>query len=192
VVRGYKKEAVNVSSVTYVDNDEYASTQEVASLVKAKAAIDGNVVISYGDVLFRKYIVQQLMDIDADFAVAVDADWRDSRNRNRLADYAVCSEPNSKKSLMSRVTLKDIVSDPESPSIEGEWMGFLKVSDKGAKVLKDHLEKLAKEPAMLSKMKMPDLIRGLVKAGQEVRVIYTTGHWLDVDSVSDVVQGSSF
>ena len=41
-------------------------------------------------------------------------------------------------------------------------------------------------------MKMPELIKGLLARGQKVRVIYTTGHWLDVDSVDDVLMGSSF
>jgi phosphoenolpyruvate phosphomutase len=91
---------------------------------------------------------------------------------------------------MSKVTLKDIVSDPEKPGIEGEWMGFLKVSAKGAKVLKEFLA--LQDPAQLMKMKMPDLMKGLIKAGHEVQVFYTTGHWLDVDSVNDVVSGSAF
>lgn len=190
VVRGYKKETVTLTSLAYVDNDEFASTQEVYSLSKASAALEGSCVISYGDVLFKKYILQELMDVEADFVVAVDADWRDSRNRHRLADYAICSEPNSKKAIWSKIALKDIVSDPETPAIDGEWMGFLKLSEKGAKVLREHL---AAQPAdLLRKMKMPDLMKQLVKAGHEVRVIYTTGHWLDVDSVNDVVSGSSF
>ena len=189
VVRGYKKEAVNLPSLTFVDNDEYATSQEVVSLTKAIGALEGRAIISYGDVLFKKYIVQQLMDSDADFAVAVDADWKASRNRGRLADYAVCSEPNS-KTLESRAVLKDVVSDPESAGIEGEWMGFLKVSDTGAKVLREHLASLGDDVA--KKLKMPDVLKGLVKAGHEVQVVYTTGHWLDVDSVNDVIQASSF
>ena len=191
VVRGYKKDAVSLASVAFVDNDEYATSQEVVSLTKAvgAGALEGRAIISYGDVLFKKYIVQQLMDSDADFAVAVDADWKASRNRGRLADYAVCSEPNA-KTLQSRALLKDVVSDPESANIDGEWMGFLKVSDVGARILREHLASL--DPIAAKKLKMPDVLKGLIKEGHEVRVVYTTGHWLDVDSVNDLVQASSF
>ena len=35
VVRGYKKEAVNLPNLTYVDNDDYADTGELDSLLKA-------------------------------------------------------------------------------------------------------------------------------------------------------------
>lgn len=190
VVRGYKKETVDLPSISYVDNDDYATSQEVVSLMKAEAAIEGATVVSYGDVLFKKYIVQELIDTDADFAVAVDADWHASRNKNRLADYAVCSTPSSKKTLLGKVTLRDVVSDPESPGIEGEWMGFLKVSATGAKTLRALLASLGVDAAR--RMRMPDVLASLVKAGNEVRVVYTTGHWLDVDSVTDVVEGGGF
>jgi phosphoenolpyruvate phosphomutase len=41
-------------------------------------------------------------------------------------------------------------------------------------------------------MKLPDLLQLLIADGAKVRVIYTTGHWLDVDSVEDVVVGAAF
>lgn len=193
VVRGYKKEAFGITSLTYVDNDAYESTQEVASLARAKDALTGQTVVSYGDVLFKKYIVQELAETSDDFVICVDANWRESRNKGRVADFVTCSQPNSKRAFLEKVTLKDFVGDGERADVTGEWMGFLKVSDKGAAVLKAALEKLEKEDkTRFDSMKMPDLLRQLVKDGAEIRVLYTTGHWLDVDSVEDVVLGASF
>lgn len=193
VVRGYKKEAFNVTSLTYVDNDAYESTQEVVSLARAKDALSGQTVISYGDVLFKKYIVQELTETTDDFVICVDAAWQSSRNKGRSADFVTCSQPSSKRAFYEKVTLKDFVTDGERSDVTGEWMGFLKVSDAGAKVLKATLEKLEKEDkARFDGMKIPDLLRQLTKDGHEVRVLYTTGHWLDVDAVEDVVLGASF
>jgi phosphoenolpyruvate phosphomutase len=190
-VRGYKKEAFTLTGLTYVDNDSFDSTQEVASLAKAAPSLTGSTIISYGDVLFKKYIAQELMETEDDFVIAVDANWRESRNRGRVADFVVCSEPNSKKSFLSRVTLKEFVSDGDRNDVTGEWMGFLKVSQKGAEVLRAVLEKAATD-AKFNTMKMPDLLRLVQAAGHDVRVLYSTGHWLDVDSVEDVVLGASF
>ncbi|MFO0640567.1 MAG: phosphoenolpyruvate mutase [Polyangiaceae bacterium] len=193
VVRGYKKEAFNVTSLTYVDNDAYESTQEVVSLARAKDALSGQTVISYGDVLFKKYIVQELTETTDDFVICVDAAWQTSRNKGRSADFVTCSQPSSKRAFYEKVTLKDFVTDGERADVTGEWMGFLKVSDAGAKVLKATLEKLEKDDkARFDTMKIPDLLRQLTKDGHEVRVLYTTGHWLDVDAVEDVVLGASF
>jgi len=193
VVRGYKKEAFNVTSLSYVDNDAYESTQEVVSLARAKDALSGQTVISYGDVLFKKYIVQELTETTDDFVICVDAAWQTSRNKGRSADFVTCSQPSSKRAFYEKVTLKDFVTDGERADVTGEWMGFLKVSDAGAKVLKATLEKLEKDDkARFDTMKIPDLLRQLTKDGHEVRVLYTTGHWLDVDAVEDVVLGASF
>src|SRR5690606_1280495 len=49
-VRGYKKEAVNLTGVAYVDNDDYAKTQEVASLARALHSATSAMCVSYGDV----------------------------------------------------------------------------------------------------------------------------------------------
>ncbi len=193
VVRGYKKEALSLTGLTYVDNDAFESTQEVASLAKAKAALSGQTIISYGDVLFKKYIVQELIESSEDFVVCVDANWRESRNRGRTADFVVCSEPNSKRAFLSTVQLVDFVNDGDRSDVTGEWMGFLKVSAKGADVLCALLTRLESDDAVrFNTMKVPDLLRHLIKDGHPVRVLYTTGHWLDVDSVDDVIIGASF
>ena len=62
VVRGYKKDAINLPSVTVVDNDEYDSTGEVASLACAADSIEGETVLSYGDIMFRGFILESLID----------------------------------------------------------------------------------------------------------------------------------
>lgn len=190
VVRGYKKDAVNLPAVKYVDNDAYETTGELASLAKAVDAIEGDVLISYGDVLFKKALAQELTETDDDIVVMVDANFHDSRNRGRVADFVSCSEPASKRSFYNTVTLKGFNPAPEQT--HGEWMGIVKLSPKGAKLVSDRLRALASEPERLRAMKVPDLLEQLVAAGHAVRVIYTAGHWLDVDSVDDVLVGAQF
>ena len=191
VVRGYKKEAVNLGNVTYFDNDAYATTQEVASLACALTAIDGDVIVSYGDVLLKKYIVQELIETDDDFVIMVDSNHRESRNRGRDIDTVVCSEPSSKRAFYDVVTLKKLRPKDEG-EIHGEWMGVVKFSARGAAVLADRLRAFQKEPDRLKTLILPDLLQMLVDAGEKVRVIYTSGHWLDVDSVEDVVVSAEF
>ena len=73
VVRGYRKEAVALKGVRTVDNDRYGETGEVFSLAAARGQIDGETVVAYGDVLFRRYILDSLMTSKADIVLAVDA-----------------------------------------------------------------------------------------------------------------------
>jgi phosphoenolpyruvate phosphomutase len=188
VVRGFAKDTVNVQGATYVDNDQFATTGELASLAAAKTHLDGPCVVSYGDVLFKKHVLDELLDQEGDFVVAVDS--MPASETNRRADWAICSEPHSRKTLFGEVTLKDMATAPDSAGITGEWTGLLKLTANGAKVVADTIAKLS--PADLAKLSVPDLLRRLVKDGKTVRVVYTRGGWLDVDTINDVVRGSAF
>jgi len=71
-------------------------------------------------------------------------------------------------------------------------MGIVKLSPTGSKLVREKLKALAGEAERVRSMKLPDLLQLLIADGVKVRVIYTTGHWLDVDSVEDVVVGAAF
>ena len=73
VVRGFLPEAFDLPALTYVDNPDYADTSELLSL---KCALDANdddvadVFVSFGDVIFRRYVVDTLAETDADIVIA--------------------------------------------------------------------------------------------------------------------------
>jgi phosphoenolpyruvate phosphomutase len=187
VVRGFAKEAVNLPGAAYVDNDAFATTGELASLAAAKSSLeDSACLVSYGDVIFKKHVLDELLDAEGDFVIAVDS----LPAEERRADWAICSEPHSRKTLLGQVVLKDMASAPDSPGITGEWTGILKTSAQGSKIIARMIDAIA--PADLRKLSMPDLLRRLVKDGQTVRVVYGRGGWLDVDTLSDLVKGSAF
>src|SRR5258708_128921 len=75
VVRGYRKEAIDLPGIATVDNDAYAVTGEVASLACALEDLTGDSIVVYGDVLFRRYILDGLLSVAGDIVVAVDALW---------------------------------------------------------------------------------------------------------------------
>ena len=196
VVRGFAKSAVDVQGASFVDNDNYASTGELASLACARSSLDGPCIVSYGDVLFKRYVLDELLETEGDFVVAVDSIAADPAagatpaKAARKADWAACSEPHSRKTLLANVLLKDMLTDPTSPGITGEWTGLLKMSGNGAKAVRELLGTLSEKE--LATASVPDLLRRLVREGREVKVVYTRGGWLDVDTLADVLRGSSF
>jgi phosphoenolpyruvate phosphomutase len=194
VVRGYRKDAVQLPELTYVDNDDYATTGELYSLhlaLEETADQDEALVVSYGDVLFRKYILEALTETEDDFAIAADANWLESVNRHRSADYVRCSMPNSRHAFYSQVTLEEIRDDIAPDEIHGEWMGLLKVSKEGLPRLREIVGEICSGPEGRSAT-VPTLLRELMRRGEKVRVLYSTGHWLDVDSLDDIVAAGSF
>jgi phosphoenolpyruvate phosphomutase len=66
-------------------------------------------------------------------------------------------------------------------------MGFLKLSARGADVLRALLAELMTDPALRARLDMGGIMNALIARGERIRVIYTTGNWLDVDSVEDLL-----
>ena len=194
VVRGYKAEAVNLQGVSYADNADYEDTGELMSL---KCALDANadddhaLYISFGDVLFKRYIVESLAEHDDDFVIAVDTDWQTSVNRGRAADYVSCSEPYSRHAFNSRVLLADAGEELDESAIHGEWTGIMRVSAQAMPRFRELVNAMADDPAN-RKAQLHHLLAALTANKEEVRVVYTTGHWLDVDSMDDVVAAGNF
>ncbi|MCY4132864.1 MAG: phosphoenolpyruvate mutase [Nitrospira sp.] len=194
VVRGYKKEAVSLPNLTYVDNDDFAATGELVSLFKALDSKNGNfqdTIISYGDVLFHTYIPQILFQEPDDWVIVVDSVWEGKTSYTRLGGFAECTVPNSRKAFNARISLKQLGRDLPRESIHGVWMGFLKVSAAAAAQLHGILGEMLADPAN-DKAGMSQLFQELLKRGVPIRVLYTVGHWLDINSLDDLVQAGQF
>ncbi len=73
VVAGYKAEAIDVAGVKVVVNPDYDRSGELASLSCALDRFGDDTVVLYGDLLFRRYILRDLLDTDADLTVVVDS-----------------------------------------------------------------------------------------------------------------------
>lgn len=194
VVRGYKKEAVRLPNLTYVDNAQFADNGELASLSLALQSRKGHfqpTIISYGDVLFNKYIPQALCQESDDCVIFVDSNWQDQTSYARLGGFAECTVPNSRKAFNAKVYLKQLGGAISQDSIHGVWMGFLKLSPKAAAMVDELLMEILARPGN-RKASIPQLLQELLSRDYQIRVLYTVGHWLDINSLDDVVQAGNF
>ena len=194
VVRGYKKEAVNLPNLTYVDNDAFAETGELDSLLKALQSKEGRfqtTIISYGDVLFNTYIPQALLETKDDFVIFVDSDWQEKTGYTRLGGFAECTAPNTRRAFNARIHLRQLGTAIPQDMIHGVWMGFLKVSPEGVTQLHEILSALLANPRN-RKAGMATLFQELLQKNHPIRVLYTVGHWLDINNLDDVIQAGNF
>ncbi len=194
VVRGYKKEAVTLPNLTYIDNLEFSETGELASLSQALRSKKGHfqpTIISYGDVLFNKYIPQALCQEQDDCVIFVDSNWKDQSSYARLGGFAECTIPNSRKAFNAKIYLKQLGKIVPDEAIHGVWMGFLKLSSSAAGQINDLLVEILADPAN-RQADIPHLLQELLQRKWPVRVLYTVGHWLDINSLEDVVQAGNF
>jgi phosphoenolpyruvate phosphomutase len=190
VVRGYRKEAVTVPGIRTVDNDRFAETGEAFSLAQAGDLLNGELVLAYGDVLFRNFILDSLLSSHADVVLAVDAlNWGEPKAHGRdfvLADHRFSGDYlDDTPAHLLRVS-EDL--DGQAPS--GEWMGLARFSALGAAWLRDEIALLETERA-LEDADLPLLITRIA-AKHPVRIKYFTGHWMDVDTLTDVADARNF
>ena len=194
VVRGYKKESVTLPNLQYVDNDEFEETGELVSLLKALQGRSGpnhDTIISYGDVLFNKYIPQSLMQEPEDLVIFVDSQWQDKTSYSRLDGFSECTDPHSRKAFHTKIYLKQMGNQLPEDSTHGVWMGFLKVSAPALATVQDILEEMLASPANRHN-RMDHLFQALLERNHSIRVLYTVGHWLDINSLDDVLQAGTF
>jgi len=186
VVRGAHKEAVALGGVAMVDNDRHAETGEAFSLGQARDAIAGDTVVAYGDVLFRRYILDSLLTSRADVVVAVDT-LGATRAGAGPRDLVVADRRFSGSYLDdSPATLRRVAGDVPAGEVCGEWMGLARFSARGAAWLREEIAAMEAE-GVLEGADMPALLTRLA-ARHPVRVKYFTGHWTDVDTLTDLAE----
>jgi phosphoenolpyruvate phosphomutase len=193
VVRGYAADKVNAPDVEFVENKDFEGTGELLSLHKARDWINGDAIISFGDILFRQHILNNLLAEERDIVIAVDAMWKRRRERqaNGYVDYITATRSYSLRYDEEDAFLEKMGPDLSAEKIHGEWIGLIKTTANGSAGLCDALDVLSKR-LNFCRLRFDDLFNYLVSRGQRVQVLYITGQWLDLDHVEDLAQAHAF
>src|SRR5262249_50214264 len=191
VFGGFRREAMALTGVATVDNDRYAATGEVCSLACARPRLDGETMVVYGDILFRRYILDGLLASDGDIVVAVDALGALAEPRATPRDLVAAERPFSGNYLDDApVRLRAVSPDLPMTQTTGERIGLARLAAEGATWLRQELDLIEAE-GKLETADMPMLLTRLA-AKHPVFVHYITGHWLDVDTLEDLSNARNF
>ena len=193
VVRGYAAEKVQAPDVEFVENEDFEGTGELLSLLKARDRIDGDAIISFGDILFRQHILNNLLAQEHDIVIAVDAMWerRHERGANGYVDYVTATRPYSLRYDAEDAFLAQMGPNLSAEKIHGEWIGLLKATARGSTAICDALNVLSGR-LDFRRLRFDDLFNHLVSSGQRVQALYITGQWLDVDDLEDLARAQAF
>jgi phosphoenolpyruvate phosphomutase len=192
VVAGYKADSIDVTGIRIVVNDDHATTGELASLACASDHFSDDMMICYGDLLFRSYILRDLIENDAPLTVVVDSALDSGRGAG-TQDFAYCSDDDDRSMWAQAVSLERIAEcgAGHGATPQGRWIGMLRVKGEGLEWLNAALSRLRAEPGFGEKS-LPDLINQMIADGHEIRVWYIHGHWLDVNSHADLERAGDF
>jgi phosphoenolpyruvate phosphomutase len=192
VIAGYKEEAINLPDIDKCINDNYESGDELQTLICAQDSFNDDMLILYSDLLFREYILRDLIETDGEVVIIVDSAL-DNPNMTGSPDYAYCSKDDDRSPFMQNVTLTQVSSSAneshKSPS--GYWIGMMRVRKQGREWLEAALEELKSE-SNFNVLTLPDLLNHLIQQGKPINVHYIDGHWLDVNSLDDIDRAGDF
>jgi phosphoenolpyruvate phosphomutase len=185
VIRGFGKEHVHADTVEFVDNDNFETTRELYTLDRAYSQLTGETVIALGDIVFRKYILQMLLDAPEDISIAVDSSWRQRPSFNGQEDLVTVTSSSTTSGAERKHQLKRMDPELHHDSVDGEWIGLFHATAAGTQAIKKAIDELRKTPEF-SKMQMFDLFNHLVQTGVPVAVHFIVGNWVDVDNLTDL------
>jgi len=194
VVRGYKKEQVTAPGVRFVDNDRYAETGELHSLLQAKADLDGPCVILYGDIIFEEPVLEKLVRSQADVAVVVDRAFADTLRAGLPLppgplDLVITeTPPNGRRFVAPQGGSRVLRIGPEVTPEEahGEFIGLAMLSPTGARLLREvHAELESSRAEGLERSSITHILQALIDRGHPVVAVDIHKGWMEIDSFDD-------
>jgi phosphoenolpyruvate phosphomutase len=193
VVGGYRADAIDSRGTALAINDRHAETDELASLacgIDARPdAFDTDLVIAYGDLLFRSYILRDLLASESDFSVVVDS-GHDADTNTTVRDFARCSAPDD-RGLFGQVALLERISRDPAEAPHGRWIGLLSVRGGGLARLRQVLHELRRRPDF-DLLDVPALLNALIERGEAIEVQYVHGHWRGVNDLEEFRRAGDF
>lgn len=187
IIGGYRAEALRDKASRLYVNPRYAETNMVWTLFCAEEELTGEVILSYGDIVYCGEILDRLMASNEDISVAIDVEWESywrSRSENPLEDAETLR-------LATDGRILELGQRPRTLSeIQGQYMGLMKLTPTGVAAMRsvfwssrfDESETgITRESAY-----MTDLLQSVIDSGHRVEAVLVSGPWVEVDTVADL------
>jgi choline kinase/DNA-binding XRE family transcriptional regulator len=190
LIRGYKKEKINYKGINYFENTDYKNNNILNSIFYAEKVINGNIIISYSDILFDSSVVERTLNSDHDISVVVDIDWRGYYVGRK--DHPISEAENVIFNSNNEVEKIGKISTGNE-EVHGEFIGMIKLSNHGTEIFKEHFHRLKKiywnKPFQRAKTfqnaYLTDFIQELVDIGIKVHCVIIESGWKEIDTVED-------
>ncbi len=190
LIRGYKKEKINYKGIKYFENTDYKNNNILNSIFYAEKFINGNIIISYSDILFDSSVVDRTLNSDHDISVVVDIDWRGyyvGRKDHPISEAEnVIFNSNNEVEKIGKI-------NTGNEEVHGEFIGMIKLSNRGTEIFKEHFHRLKKiywnkpfqRAKIFQKAYLTDFIQELVDIGIKVHCVIIESGWKEIDTVED-------
>ncbi len=189
VVTGYKANLIDSSNITKLSNERYFETNMVYTLWCAREQIEGHdVIISYGDICYKPEHLKDLIESDAEFAVADDKNWREywCKRFERPEDDAESLKIDDYGNILEIGYPIDNIED-----VVGQYIGLVKISAKATKKIFATINEIKENNIVVNgrdfdSLYMTDLLDYMVKADEIVTAVFIDRGWVEIDDPHDL------
>lgn len=184
IIGGFRSDRLQGLGVPIVENRDYQRTNMVASMMCGAYLFDGtqDLVVSYGDILYEKRVLDGLLNKRGEVVVSADKNWLDLW-RIRMNDPLEDAETFS---VAGEDRIKELGQKPRDlQGIEGQYMGLNKFSAAGHRKFISHMEKSLAGTGGHRSIAMTDLMQNLIDHRFDVRASWTKSGWIEVDTIDD-------
>ena len=190
VINGYKKDVLENylkdENITFFTNKTFDKTNMVSTLFNAKEFMNDDIVISYSDIIYKKEILEELINSKDDFSVVVDKKWRELwslRMENPLDDAETLKVKNG--------NIVELGKKPNSyDEIEGQYIGLIKISKDTINRVIEFYDNLDRDKIYdgtdFDNIYMTSFIQMIIDDLLDVKPMFIEGGWLEIDSVDDL------
>lgn len=188
VIRGYRGRAIDCGGVRFVDNRRYPEHQILMSLFSARAELCGDVLISYGDIIYRPEIAGALAEAPTPGCLVIDELWADAyegRTDHPVEQAELCQVAPGGQVL-------EVGKQVGPERAFGEFIGFARFSGPLlARLCAIYFEALSRPDApfgaasSLREAYLTDLVNEAIKRGESFSTLPIEGGWREIDTVQD-------
>jgi len=187
IIGGYLSEKLSDRGSKLYLNPEYDKTNMVWTLFCAEEELKGDVIVTYGDIVYSKDILDKLIKSDAEISVVVDMEW-EAYWRARLDDPLEDAET---LKLSMDGNILEIGQKPNSlDEIEGQYIGLMKFSGAGLEKMKSLFYEAKKSGKLgdrpVENAYMTDLLQAIIDDGFPIQAVPVNSPWVEVDTVDDL------
>lgn len=199
IITGYRGEVLKDkfagSSLHFVSNQEYESTNMVYSLMCARELMEEqeDILISYGDIIYNEAVLRKIMNAEPEAAVIVDDGWYSywsERCENPLDDAETLMF--DEHDILTEIGQKTTDLD----RVQAQYIGLMRFQAAGLRAMLG-LAKTAEERTLngvglwrtsrtYQKMYMTDLLQGMIDEGYKLKAVHINRGWFEIDDCDDL------
>jgi len=190
VVNGYKKDVLEgylkKENLTFFTNSSFDKTNMVNTFFCAKEFMNDDLIISYADIIYKKEVLEKLIQSKEDFSVVVDRKWKklwSQRMDNPLDDAETLKIKGGK--------IIEIGKKPNGYNeVEGQYIGLIKISKRVLNKVVNYYNSLDRykdyDGKDFDNMYMTSFIQMIIDNLVNVNPVFIDGGWVEVDCINDL------